>query len=114
MPRQNACNAWRRPPRHKAPVHYHAINPADLVVEERLPLAGANGMVHRVAPQCREGSAAVSSRDRDFRPSRRRDFDDDNYQPPTRNFGYAPPRGPESSRGWGQTRTRPPSQRLPG
>ena len=34
-----------------APVHYHAINPADLIVEERLPLAGANGMVHRVAPQ---------------------------------------------------------------
>ena len=22
-------------------------------------------------------------------------FDDDNYQPPTRNFGYAPPRGPQ-------------------
>ena len=37
----------------------------------------------------------MSSRDRDFRPSRRRDFDDDNYQPPTRNFGYAPPRGPQ-------------------
>jgi CspA family cold shock protein len=35
----------------------------------------------------------VSSRARDFRPTRRRDFDDDNYQPPTRNFGYAPPRG---------------------
>ena len=51
-------------------------------------------MVHRAAPQSLEGSAAVSSRDRDFRPSRRRDFDDDNYQPPSRNFGYAPPRGP--------------------
>jgi len=38
----------------------------------------------------------VSSRDRGFRPSRRRDFDDDNYQPPTRNFGYAPPCGPQS------------------
>jgi CspA family cold shock protein len=37
----------------------------------------------------------VSNRDRDFRPSRRRDFDDDNYQPPSRNFGYAPPRGPQ-------------------
>ena len=37
----------------------------------------------------------MSSRDRDFRPSRRRDFDDDSYQPPTRNFGYAPPRGPQ-------------------
>jgi cold shock protein len=37
----------------------------------------------------------VSSRARDFRPARRRDFDDDNYQPPTRNFGYAPPRGPQ-------------------
>ncbi len=35
----------------------------------------------------------MSNRDRDFRPSRRRDFDDDNYQPPSRNFGYAPPRG---------------------
>src|SRR3979411_13764 len=51
-------------------------------------------MVDRVAPQSREGSA-VSGRDRDFRPSRRRDFDDDNYQPPSRNFGYAPPRGPQ-------------------
>jgi CspA family cold shock protein len=30
---------------------------------------------------------------RDFRPSRRRGFDDDNYQAPSRNFGYAPPRG---------------------
>jgi CspA family cold shock protein len=37
----------------------------------------------------------VSNRDRDFRPSRRRDFDDDNYQPPSRDFGYAPPRGPQ-------------------
>jgi hypothetical protein len=37
----------------------------------------------------------VSNRDRDFRPSRRRDFDDDNYQPPSCNFGYAPPRGPQ-------------------
>jgi CspA family cold shock protein len=32
---------------------------------------------------------------RDFGPARRRDFDDDNYQPPSRNFGYAPPRGPQ-------------------
>jgi CspA family cold shock protein len=37
----------------------------------------------------------VSSRARDFRPARRRDFDDDNDQPPTRNFGYGPPRGPQ-------------------
>ena len=36
----------------------------------------------------------MSNRDRDFRPGRRRDFDDDNYQP-SRNFGYAPPRGPQ-------------------
>ena len=31
----------------------------------------------------------MSTRDRDFRPSRRRSFDDDNYQPPTRDFGFA-------------------------
>jgi cold shock protein len=37
----------------------------------------------------------MSSRARDFRPAHRRDFDDDNYQPPTRNFGYPPPRGPQ-------------------
>jgi CspA family cold shock protein len=37
----------------------------------------------------------MSSRDRDFRPPRRRDFADDNYEPPRRNFGYAPPRGPQ-------------------
>ena len=37
----------------------------------------------------------MSTRDRDFRPARRRSFDDDNYQPPARNFGYAPPRGPQ-------------------
>jgi CspA family cold shock protein len=37
----------------------------------------------------------VSSRDRDFRPNRRRSFDDDHYELPTRNFGYAPPRGPQ-------------------
>jgi CspA family cold shock protein len=34
-------------------------------------------------------------RDRDFRRPQRRGFDDDNYAPPTRNFGYAPPRGPQ-------------------
>jgi CspA family cold shock protein len=37
----------------------------------------------------------VSSRDRDFRQRRRRDFADDDYQPPSRGFGYAPPRGPQ-------------------
>ena len=37
----------------------------------------------------------MSSRDRDFRPPRRRGFDDDNYERPTRNFGYAPPGGPQ-------------------
>jgi cold shock protein len=37
----------------------------------------------------------VSARTRDFRPTRRRSFDDDNYEPPTRNFGYATPRGPQ-------------------
>ena len=37
----------------------------------------------------------MSSRDRDFRPPRRRGFDDDNDQPPARNFGYAPPHGPQ-------------------
>jgi CspA family cold shock protein len=37
----------------------------------------------------------LSSRDRDFRPSRRRDFADDSHEPPGRNFGYAPPRGPQ-------------------
>jgi CspA family cold shock protein len=37
----------------------------------------------------------VSNRDRDFRPTRRRSFDDDNYEPPTRNFGYAAPSGPQ-------------------
>lgn len=37
----------------------------------------------------------MSNRDRDFRPARRRDFADDDYQPPSRNFGYAPPRGPQ-------------------
>ena len=38
----------------------------------------------------------MNSRDRDFRPSRRRDFADDDYQPSfSRDFGYAPPRGPQ-------------------
>jgi cold shock protein len=37
----------------------------------------------------------VSNRDRDLHPRRRRDFADDDYQPPSRNFGYAPPRGPQ-------------------
>jgi CspA family cold shock protein len=32
----------------------------------------------------------VSNRDRDFRPTRRRGFDDDNYEPLTPNFGFAP------------------------
>jgi CspA family cold shock protein len=31
----------------------------------------------------------VSTRDRNFRPARRHSFDDDNYQPPTRDFGFA-------------------------
>jgi cold shock protein len=37
----------------------------------------------------------VSNRDREFRPARRRDFGDDDSRPPSRNFGYAPPRGPQ-------------------
>jgi cold shock protein len=37
----------------------------------------------------------VTDRSRDFRPTRRRDFADDDYQPHTRNFGYAPPHGPQ-------------------
>jgi CspA family cold shock protein len=37
----------------------------------------------------------VSNRERDFRPTRGRTFADDDYQPPSRNFGYAPPRGPQ-------------------
>jgi cold shock protein len=37
----------------------------------------------------------MSNRDRDFRPGRRRDFVDDDYQAPSRNFGYAAPRGPQ-------------------
>ena len=36
----------------------------------------------------------MNNRDRDFRPNRRRSFDDDNYEPPRRNFGFAPPSGP--------------------
>ena len=32
----------------------------------------------------------MSSRDRDFRPTRRRGFDDDNFEPPWRSFGYTP------------------------
>jgi cold shock protein len=32
----------------------------------------------------------VSSRDRDFRPARRRGFDDDNFEPPRRSFGSSP------------------------
>lgn len=32
----------------------------------------------------------MSIRNRDFRPTRRRDFDDDNYEAPRRNFGSAP------------------------
>jgi cold shock protein len=34
-------------------------------------------------------------RDRDFRPSRLRDFDDNNYEQPRRSFGFSPPRGPQ-------------------
>jgi CspA family cold shock protein len=37
----------------------------------------------------------VNTRDRDFRAPRPRGLDDDGYQPPGRNFGYAPPRGPQ-------------------
>jgi CspA family cold shock protein len=35
----------------------------------------------------------VTDRDRDLHPPRRRDFSDDDYQPPSRNFGYPAPRG---------------------
>ena len=37
----------------------------------------------------------MNNRDRDFRPNRRRSFDDDNYEPPRSNFGFAPPSGPQ-------------------
>ena len=32
----------------------------------------------------------MSNRDRDFRPTRRRGFDDDNFEAPRRSFGSAP------------------------
>jgi len=32
----------------------------------------------------------VNTRDRDFRPARRRGFDDDNFEPPRRSFGSSP------------------------
>jgi cold shock protein len=32
----------------------------------------------------------VSNRDRDFRPTRRHGFDDDNFEPPRRSFGFTP------------------------
>ena len=35
----------------------------------------------------------VSSRDRDFRPTRRRGFDDDNFETPRRSFGSTPGSG---------------------
>ena len=37
----------------------------------------------------------MNTRDSDFRPNRRRSFDDDNYEPPRRNFGFAPLNGPQ-------------------
>ena len=48
-------------------------------------------------------NSQVSSRDRDFRPTRRHGFDDDDFEPPRRNFGstsgfsaqrFEPPSGP--------------------
>jgi cold shock protein len=39
--------------------------------------------------------AAVNNRNRDLRPNRPRSFDDDNDKPPRRNFGFAPPSGPQ-------------------
>ena len=36
----------------------------------------------------------MNNRNRD-RPNHRRSFDDDNYEPPRRNFGFAPPSGPQ-------------------
>jgi cold shock protein len=39
--------------------------------------------------------ATVTNRDRDFRPPRRREFAEDDYQPPSRNFGYSAPSGPQ-------------------
>jgi hypothetical protein len=34
----------------------------------------------------------VNNRNKDLRPNHRRSFDDDNYEPPRRNFGFVPPR----------------------
>jgi cold shock protein len=45
----------------------------------------------------------VSSRERGYRQPRRRGFDDDNHEEPTRNFGYAPPRGPQFDNPTGPT-----------
>jgi len=44
----------------------------------------------RVATFHRRPETQVSSRDRDFRPARRRGFDDDNFEPPRRSFGSSP------------------------
>jgi hypothetical protein len=44
----------------------------------------------RYSAQRHPGTRDVSSRPRDFRPSRRRGFDDDNSEPPRRSFGSTP------------------------
>ena len=44
----------------------------------------------RVAAFHTRPETQVSNRDRDFRPARRRGFDDDNFEPPRRSFGSSP------------------------
>jgi cold shock protein len=50
----------------------------------------------------------VSSRDRDFRPARRRSVDDDNFEPPRRSFGSTPQFGAQRS----ETPSGPPVQAV--
>ena len=49
----------------------------------------------------------MTSRNRDFRSQRRHGFEDDNYEPPGRNFGYAAPAGTQLETPFG-----PPTQAV--
>ena len=75
------------------------VLPLSAIVSERLPAANRQRRLEFVDDQSASFQSEdvppapgihVNSRDRDFRPARRRGFDDDNYEAPWSNFRSAP------------------------
>src|SRR5271154_6120010 len=67
-----------------------SVRPAAVERRRRAVFVDDHSALFQIGRHYRPQGKQVSSRDRDFRPTRRRAFDDDNFETPRRSFGTTP------------------------